>query len=241
MPAVALAKILIVDDDPAIRDVVRFALQRAGFATTEAADGRAALARFAAEGADLLVLDVTMPELDGIEVCRALRRASTVPILFLSSRDEEIDRIVGLEIGGDDYLAKPFSPRELVARIRAVLRRLPPVAPDAAPSPTFPAAAGTLRHGKLRLDLDSLCVSWDGRTVTLTATELGLLRTLLARPGRVFSRDELMDRAYATDRVVSDRTIDSHVRGIRAKFAAVGAAATIETLPGFGYRLGPCD
>ncbi len=222
--------ILIVDDDPAIRELVRFALHRAGFATAEAADGRAALARFAAGGADLVVLDVMMPELDGIEVCRALRRTSAVPILFLSSRAEEVDRVVGLEIGGDDYLAKPFSPRELVARIRAVLRRLAPE----------PAADRPLQHGRLQLDLETLRASWGGSPVTLTATELGVLRTLLTRPGKVYSREELMDRAYATDRIVSDRTIDSHVRGLRAKFAALGAAP-IETLPGFGYRLGPCD
>ncbi len=228
---VTTPRILIVDDDPAIREVVRFALDRAGFATVEAADGQAALDRFAADGADLLVLDVTMPGLDGIDVCRALRRTSPVPILFLSSRDEEVDRVVGLEVGGDDYLAKPFSPRELVARVRAVLRRV---------SAPAPPASSVRRHGKLALDEDALRVTWDGTEVALTATELGLLRALLARPGRVFSRDELMDRAYATDRVVSDRTVDSHVRGVRAKFATLGAAP-IETLPGFGYRLGPCE
>ena len=221
--------ILIVDDDPAIRELVRFALDRAGMATAEAPDGRAALAHFAAEGADLVVLDVTMPEMDGIETCRAIRRTSAVPILFLSSRAEEVDRVVGLEIGGDDYLGKPFSPRELVARIRAILRRLDP------------APAGQIvRHGRLALDLERLEASWDGAAVMLTATELGLMRTLLARPGRVYSRDELMDRAYATDRVVSDRTIDSHVRGLRRKFAALGAAP-VETAASFGYRLGPCD
>ncbi len=224
-------RILIVDDDPAIREVVRFALDRAGFATAEAVDGQAALDHFASSGADLLVLDVTMPGLDGIDVCRALRRTSVVPILFLSSRDEEVDRIVGLEVGGDDYIAKPFSPRELVARVRAVLRR---VGAPAAP------ATPIRRRGRLALDEDTLRVTWNGTEVALTATELGLVRALLARPGRVFSRDELMDRAYATDRVVSDRTVDSHVRGVRAKFAALGAAP-IETLPGFGYRLGPCE
>ncbi len=228
-------RILIVDDDSALRDLVRFALQRAGFATSEAADGRAALAAFAAEGADFVVLDVMMPELDGIEVCRALRRTSKVPILFLSSRDEEVDRIIGLEIGGDDYLVKPFSPRELVARIRAVLRRLEP--DDAAE--TRPERVAILRHGRLALDLQTLQASWDSTAIALTATELGLLRTLLSRPGKVYSRDELMERAYATSRVVSDRTIDSHVRGLRAKFAAIGVVA-VETLPGFGYRLGPC-
>ncbi len=235
-PASNPPKILIVDDDPAIRDVVRFALARAGFVTTEAADGRAALERFEAEGADLVVLDVILPELDGIEVCRALRRTSQVPILFLSSRDEEVDRIVGLEIGGDDYLAKPFSPRELIARIRAVLRR---IAPQPMQSDANPGRAQKLQHGRLVIDLESLRARWDGQEVVLTATELGILRTLLARPGRVFSRDELMDRAYATEHVVNDRTIDSHVRRVRAKFASVGAAP-IETLAGFGYRLGPC-
>jgi two-component system OmpR family response regulator len=235
-PAGSSPRILIVDDDPAIREVVRFALDRAGFATTEAADGRTALTRFAAEGADLVILDVMLPELDGIEVCRALRKTSAVPVLFLSSRDEEVDRIVGLEIGGDDYLAKPFSPRELVARVRAVLRRtaVPP-----RPEPEQPAVA-RLAHGRLAIDLETLRATWDGQEVILTATELGVLRTLLARPGRVFSRDELMDRAYTTERVVSDRTIDSHIRRVRARFAQVGAAP-IETLPGFGYRLGPCD
>ncbi len=225
------ARILVVDDDTAIREVVRFALARAGFATSEAADGRAALARFAAEGADLIVLDVMLPEMDGIEVCRELRRTSRVPVLFLSSRDEEVDRIVGLEIGGDDYLAKPFSPRELVARVRAVLRR-GDMREEAAPA--------RLAQGRLAIDLEAMRARWDGRDVPLTATELGLLRTLLARPNKVFSRDELMDRAYATERVVNDRTIDSHVRRVRAKFAALGAAP-IETLPGFGYRLGKCD
>ena len=229
-------KILIVDDDKAIRDVLSFALGRAGYAVCEAADGRAALAQFAADGADLVVLDVMLPELDGIEVCRILRRTSEVPILFLSSRDDEVDRVVGLEIGGDDYLAKPFSPRELVARVRAVLRRVtsPPRQPEAGSD-----KAGILAHGRLQIDLESLRASWDGQEVVLTATEHGVLRTLLARPGRVFSRDELMDRAYITERVVSDRTIDSHVRRVRAKFAQIGASP-IETLPGFGYRLGPC-
>ena len=235
MPAMTAPppKILIVDDDPALRELVRFALQRAGFDTAEAPDGRAALAQFAAGGADLVVLDVMMPELNGIDVCRTLRGSSAVPILFLSSHAEEVDRIVGLEIGGDDYLAKPFSPRELVARIRAILRR--PAMSGAAPG----AAPASLRHGRLLLDLERVQASWDGTPVALTATELGILRTLMTRPGRVYSRDELMDRAYAVDRTVSDRTIDSHVRGLRAKFTAVGAAP-VETLPSFGYRLGPC-
>lgn len=233
-----MSRVLIVDDDPSIREIVRIALTRAGFETIEAADGAAALAQAACTSPDLIVLDVMLPELDGTDVCRALRQRGAaeggrVPILFLSSRDEEVDRIIGLEIGGDDYLTKPFSPRELVARIRALLRRAAQAAPEAPPA--------TLAHGRLLLDQDSLRVTWSGAgEVALSATELGILRTLLARPGRVFSRDELMDRAYATSRVVSDRTIDSHIRRLRSKFAAIGAAP-IETLPGFGYRLGPCD
>ncbi len=232
-----MSRVLIVDDDPAIREVIRIALSQAGFATAEAADGAAALAQIGAgtlsAGPDLVILDVMLPEMDGTDVCRAVRRHSTVPILFLSSRDSEVDRIVGLEIGGDDYLVKPFSPRELVARVRVLLRR-------AAPQPLPQEPAGALTHGRLRLDTETLRVTWDGRDVPLTATELGVLRTLMARPGRVFSRDELMDRAYVSERVVSDRTIDSHVRRVRAKFAAVGASP-IETLAVFGYRLGPCS
>jgi two-component system, OmpR family, response regulator len=227
-----MSRVLIVDDDPAIRDVVRIALNRDGYDTAEAADGMAALAQFTAAQPDLVVLDVMLPEMDGTDVCRALRRTSTVPILFLSSRDAEVDRVVGLEIGGDDYLTKPFSPRELVARVRALLRR-------AGPSPVQPSKTKQLAYGRLRLDLDCLRATWDGREVVLTATELGILRTLMTRPGRVFTREELMDRAYATERVVSDRTIDSHVRRVRAKFAQFGAAP-IETLPAFGYRLGAC-
>jgi two-component system OmpR family response regulator len=228
-----MSRVLIVDDDKAIRDVVRIALNRDGYETAEAADGAAALAQFATIQPDIIILDVMLPEMDGTDVCRVLRRRSTVPILFLSSRDAEVDRVVGLEIGGDDYLTKPFSPRELVARVRALLRRVAATAHE-------PAKSTILVHGRLRFDLESLRVTWDGRDVPLTATELGILRTLMARPGRVFSRNELMDRAYATERVVSDRTIDSHVRRVRAKFAQVGAAP-IETLPAFGYRLAMCD
>jgi two-component system OmpR family response regulator len=230
-----MAKILIVDDDPAIRDVVRFALTRAGFEAVEAADGPAALDAFAAAAPDLVVLDVLLPGLDGIEVCRELRRRSSVPILFLSSKEDEVDRVVGLELGGDDYIGKPFSPRELVARVRALLRR---AAPARTPAP--PAPQTLRRHGKLTLDLDFVRASWDGQEVQLTATEFGILRTLIGRPGKVYSRDDLMDGAYGVDKVVSDRTIDSHVRRLRAKFAAIGAAP-VETLHGFGYKLAPCE
>jgi two-component system OmpR family response regulator len=229
-----MARVLIVDDDPAIRDVVRFALARAGFDTIEAATGRAALACFADAQPDIVVLDIMMPELDGIEVCREIRRTGATPIVFLSSRNDEIDRIVGLELGADDYVVKPFSPRELVARVKAVLRR--------GGSPPLPLSAENtvLRHGRLELALDFVRASWDGRVVPLTATEFGILRTLIARPGRVYSRDNLMDGAYVVDKIVSDRTIDSHVRRVRAKFAAIGAAP-VETVHGLGYKLSACE
>lgn len=232
-----MPRILIVDDDPAIRDVVRFALARAGFETEDAADGAVALAQILRTPPDLIVLDVQMPELDGTELCRAVRRTSQVPILFLSSRTDEIDRVVGLEIGGDDYLTKPFSPRELVARVKAILRR--GSAPEAPSLQAELLRPELLRQGRLTLDLGAIRAAWDGQEVALTATEFGILRTLMTRPGRAVSRDALMDGAYAVERVVSDRTIDSHVRRVRAKFAALGAAP-IETLPGFGYRLGGC-
>lgn len=226
-----MPKILVVDDDPHLRDIVRFALAKEGFAVLEAEDGAQALALFAAEAPDLIVLDITMPELDGTEVCRRLRRDSQVPIVFLSSRDDEIDRVLGLELGGDDYVTKPFSPRELVARIKAVLRRLAPAAPAAEPCEVV--------CGRLRLDLDGFRAFWGEAEVMLTVTEFALLRALAERPGKVFSRDALMDRAYALDHYVSDRTIDSHVRRVRAKFQAVGGAP-VETVHGLGYKLSDC-
>lgn len=224
--------ILIVDDDAHIRDVIDFALQKAGFATVNAENGEQALARFQTHPPDLVVLDIVMPELDGTEVCKALRRFSSVPIVFLSSRDDEVDRILGLELGGDDYVTKPFSPRELVARIKAILRRGKVDAPEA-------TAGHRLEHGRLRLDLDRYTAFWQEQEVVLTLTEFGILRTLLTHPGRVCSREQLMDGSYQDYRVVSDRTIDSHVRRVRAKFKALGADP-IDTLHGIGYRLGPC-
>jgi len=226
--------ILIVDDDAHIREVVAFTLEQAGFRTIEAANGLAAIERFEREVPDLVVLDILMPELDGTEVCRELRRRSRVPIVFLSSRDEELDRILGLELGGDDYVTKPFSPRELLARVRAVLRRARGEA-----TPAQEPSARVLRRGRLTLDLDQFKALWDDREIVLTVTELGVLRTLLARPGKVFSRDELMDGAYDSATVVADRTIDSHVRRVRAKFRAAGGDP-IETVHGAGYKLGTC-
>lgn len=228
-----MPKILLVDDDPHIHDMVRFALTREGFTVVEAENGVEALKRAEDERPDLIILDIMMPEMDGTEVCRRLRRDSRVPIVFVSSRDDEIDRVLGLELGGDDYVGKPFSPRELVARVKAVLRRTEAAA---APPPTTPAE---LRHGRLRLDLDGFRAFWDETEVVLTVTEFSILRTLAERPGKAFTRDGLMDGAYALEHYVSDRTIDSHVRRVRAKFQAAGGTP-VETVHGLGYKLSAC-
>jgi two-component system OmpR family response regulator len=225
--------ILVVDDDDHIRDVLRYALGKAGFTVLEAENGRAAVAMFESSQPDLIVLDVMMPELDGTEVCREVRKRSRVPIIFLSSADDETDRIIGLELGGDDYVSKPFSPRELVARVKAVLRRLEPE----------PAAsdglAPVLTHGRLRLDPNLFKATWDQSDVVLTATEFQLLAALLGYPGKVYSRNELMEKAYEDNLVVTDRTIDSHVRRIRKKFETHGADP-IETVHGVGYKITAC-
>jgi two-component system OmpR family response regulator len=228
-------RILVVDDDPHIREVLLIALRKAGMTVTEAADGKIALTRFAADRPDLIVLDVGMPEYDGLEVCRQIRKSSEVPILFLSARDEEIDRVLGLEIGGDDYVTKPFSPRELVARVNVILRR------SAARNGTMHAQPADLAHGQLRLDPERHAALFGDTQLALTALEFGILRTLLGRPAVVFNREQIMAAAYQMNIQVSDRTIDSHIRNIRAKLAAVGCEDVIETVHGVGFRLGRCS
>jgi two-component system OmpR family response regulator len=221
--------ILVCDDDAHIREVVRFALEKAGYAVREAADGRAAIETFERGGVDLVILDVLMPEEDGLAVCRRIRASSEVPILFLSSRDDEVDRVLGLELGADDYVTKPFSPRELVARVRAIARRTRDVAPAASDEEL-------IRVGQLEIDRSKHRVSYSGREVVLTATEMALLAALAARPGRVFRRDELVDRAWGHDHFITERTIDSHVRRIRKKLGEVGGEP-LETVYGVGYRV----
>lgn len=226
--------ILVVDDDPHIRQLLLFALGKAGLDTIEAEDGEAALAAVAAHGPDLVVLDINMPRMDGLEVCRRLRASSGVPILFLSSRDDEIDRVLGIELGADDYVVKPFSPREVVARIMAILRRtqaLPPAADR---------FAATIRHARLTVEIEGWQARWDGTEVPLTVTEFSILRTLAAVPAKVFSRDAIIDRLHGPGFAITDRTIDSHVRNLRAKFAQAGGTDLVETRPGVGYRLGTC-
>jgi two-component system OmpR family response regulator len=176
------------------------------------------------------VLDIIMPEQDGLEVCRALRARGNVPIVFLSSRDDEVDRIVGLEIGADDYVTKPFSPRELVARVKALLRRAAP------PPAAVETAAAPLRRGELTLDVGRHRCSWRDAEVALTVMEFALLRSLMGAAGRVYTRDELVDRVWGHGYAITDRTVDSHVRRLRRKFADLGADP-IETVYGVGYRL----
>jgi two-component system, OmpR family, response regulator len=222
--------ILVVDDDPHIRDVVRFAFEKTGMQISTAQDGKEALRQFDRNVHELVVLDIGMPEMDGLEVCRQIRKTSDTPILFLSARDEEIDRILGLEIGGDDYVTKPFSPRELVARVNAILRRA-----RNAPAPK------AMSQGALAVDPDARTAVFQGTPVSLTALEFDILRTLLARPGFVFTRELILEAAYAGNIHVADRTIDSHVRNIRAKMAVVGCEQVIETVHGVGFRLGRCE
>ena len=231
-----MARVLIADDEPNIREVISFALERAGFATLTARNGTEALQQVRRSPVDLVILDIGMPEMDGLEVCRQIRKSSNTPILFLSARDEEIDRVLGLEIGGDDYVTKPFSPRELVARVNAILRRAK--TPASAPETSGSKARS---HGGLVLDPDARSVSFEGQALTLTALEFEILRTLLARPSFVFTRELILDSAYADNIHVADRTIDSHIRNIRAKFAAAGCDSVIDTVHGVGFRLGRCE
>jgi len=228
-------RILIVDDEGHIREVIRVALRKAGMDVIEARDGKEALSRFAADKPDLIVLDIGMPEFDGLEVCREIRKTSDVPILFLSARDEEIDRVLGLEIGGDDYVTKPFSPRELVARVNVILRRLSPRAGETKAGPAV------LTQGGLSVDPEQHVATFAGVPLKLTGIEFGILRAFLTRPTSVFNREQLMRAAYQLNIQVSDRTIDSHIRNIRAKLAALDCDNVIETIHGVGFKLGRCE
>src|SRR3569832_968802 len=230
-----MPRIRIADDEPNIREVISFALERAGFGVATARNGSEALQQVRRGPIDLIVLDIGMPEMDGLEVCRQIRKSSDVPILFLSARDEEIDRILGLEIGVDDYVTKPFSPRELVARVNVILRRLSPRNGEAKAGPS------TLSQGGLLIDPEQHVASFAGTPLKLTAIEFGILRAFLTRPTSVFNREQLMRAAYQLNIQVSDRTIDSHIRNIRATLAALACDNVIETIHGVGFTLGRCE
>lgn len=223
-----MTSVLVVDDDAHIREVARFALAKAGYTVELATDGACALERIErGPKPDLIVLDVLMPELDGLAVCRRL--GGRIPIVMLSSRGEEADRVLGLDLGADDYLAKPFSPRELVSRVAAVLRRTA--------GAQVPEARPVLAIGQLEIDRDRHEVRISGASLQVTATELKLLATLVGHRGRVLSRGQLITTVYGDDHHISERTIDTHVRNLRAKLTAAGSDV-IETVHGVGYRAG---
>jgi two-component system response regulator ChvI len=232
------ATIALVDDDRNILTSVSIALQAEGFTTRVYSDGETALKALVDNPPDLAVLDVKMPRMDGMELLRRLREKSELPVIFLTSKDEELDEALGLAMGADDYIAKPFSQRLLIARIRAILRR---AELRAAPAGSVPAEdeAPEIVRGRLAMDPARHRVSWDGRDVTLTVTEFMILEALAQRPGVVKSRNQLMDVAYQDDIYVDDRTIDSHIKRLRRKFRAVDPEFRgIETLYGVGYRFG---
>ncbi|MBN1136081.1 MAG: response regulator transcription factor [Anaerolineae bacterium] len=220
--------ILVVDDEARIVKLVRDYLERAGFAVLSARDGETALVLARRERPDLIVLDLMLPEVDGLDVCRHLRQESAVPIIMLTARVEEADRIVGLELGADDYVTKPFSPRELVARVRAALRR--------ASGQVGPASV--IRVGDLQLDTVTMTAIVGGQPVDLTPTEFQLLATLARQPGRIFSREQLLEAIHGVAFDGYDRSVDSHIKNLRRKIESdPHRPRHIETIYGVGYRL----
>src|SRR5690349_10349919 len=228
--------IALVDDDRNILTSVSIALQTEGFVTRVYSDGAAALKAFADNPPDLGVFDIKMPAMDGMELLRRLREFSAMPVIFLTSKDDELDEALGLAMGADDYIAKPFSQRLLIARIRAILRRQDLAKSAVAASPAEQEAA-LLERGRLTMDPARHKVLWDKREVTLTVTEFMILEALAQRPGVVKSRNQLLDIAYQDDVYVDDRTIDSHIKRMRRKFRSVDPQFDgIETLYGVGYK-----
>jgi len=226
-------RILIVEDEPGIADTLQYALRTEGFAPHWCATGEDALASVHAAPPALVILDVGLPDASGFEIFRRLRESSDVPVVFLTARSDEIDRVVGLELGADDYIAKPFSPRELVARVRGVLRRTGKSGP-----PTSAAAAATITSGPIVVDEGRMQVRYYGRALELSRYEFGLLKTLASRPGHVFTREALLDRVWGDDSDSMDRTVDAHVKTLRAKMKAIAPGLEpIRTLRGSGYAL----
>lgn len=226
--------IALVDDDKNILTSVTIALEAEGFKVRSYLEGASALKALSEKPADLAVLDIKMPRMDGMELLRRLRQTTDMPVIFLTSKDEEIDEMLGFKMGADDYIGKPFSQRLLIERIRAVLRR-------SAAAKIKPGKAGVeeevLERGRMTLDPLRHQVTWAGKAVNLTVTEFLILQALAQRPGHVKSRDQLMDAAYSDDIYVDDRTIDSHIKRLRKKFRAVDDTfGAIETLYGVGYR-----
>lgn len=223
-PWQAGARILIVEDEPAIADTLSYTLKTEGFATECCTLGRDALVAIGKGGHALVILDVGLPDISGFDVCREIRRTSDIPVIFLTARSEEVDRIVGLELGADDYVAKPFSPREVASRARAILRRTRPTAPPSA----IP---------KFVVDAECARIAYCGVRVSLTRYEYGLLSALLERPGRILSRAQLMERVWCDAEESFERTVDAHVKTLRAKLRAICDEDPIETHRGLGYSI----
>ena len=220
--------ILLAEDEPAIAETVLYALRADGFVAEHVLLGFEVLPRLQRGGIDLLILDVGLPDCSGFDVCRALRIEHSLPVIFLTARDGEVDRVLGLELGGDDYMAKPFSPRELVARVRAHLRRQSANVQD----------RGWKRIGRFELDAGGHRIRFDGVLLELTRYESGLLEALLARPGAVLERSKLMDRVWGDALESSERTVDTHVKTVRAKLRAIAPDADpIRTVRGLGYAV----
>jgi two-component system response regulator ChvI len=225
-------KIALVDDDENILTSVSMALEAEGFNVDTYTDGQKALAGIGSHPVDLAVLDIKMPHMDGMELLGEIRKNDQMPIIFLTSKDDEVDELLGLRMGADDYIKKPFSQRLLIERIRAILRRQ-----DSAPTDEDGEGPNTIRRGDLMLDPDRHVCTWKGQHVTLTVTEFLIVEVLSRRPGHVKNRDQLIDAAYGENIYVEDRTIDSHIKRLRRKFREVDSEfSEIETLYGVGYR-----
>jgi DNA-binding response OmpR family regulator len=221
-------KILVVDDEATIVEFIRINLEKAGFEVVTAADGETALALATSEHPDLIVLDVMLPRRDGFEVCRELRRITSTPIIMLTARDDDIDKILGLELGADDYMTKPFNPRELVARIKAILRRV---------DRSAKSDGHVIVRGRVQLDLDRHQVTAGGRVVNLTPKEFELLELLMKNPGRVFSREVLLEQLWGYDFFGDSKTVDVHIRRLREKVEEDPSSPThILTVWGVGYK-----
>ncbi|WP_273483135.1 response regulator transcription factor [Desulforamulus ruminis] len=220
-------RILVVDDEDKIRQVISIYLKNEGYMVGEAMDGEEALKKYRSEPWDLIVLDVMMPKMDGISVCREIRKTSQIPIIMLTAKNEEVDRILGLEFGADDYMGKPFSPRELVARIKAVMRRMEAGSPAGEPVLNFPG---------MRMNLMTREVLLMDKPVTLTPREFELLSLLARNPGRSFTREQLLERVWGFDYYGDLRTVDTHINRLRDKLKVPGAPSYIGTVWGVGYK-----
>jgi two-component system, OmpR family, catabolic regulation response regulator CreB len=222
-----MSKVLIVEDEPAIADTIQYALETEGFATVVAATGQEALEMMEDDAIDLIILDIGLPDINGFELCKQIRQRSSLPIIFLTARNEEVDRVVGLEIGGDDYVVKPFSPRELTARVKAVLRRTQANNHEARSAPPV----WTVDAAKRR-------IVYFGQSLDLSRTEYELLHIFINRPGRVFTREQLMASIWQEPEASMDRTVDAHIKNLRAKLKAVRPDLDpIVTHRGTGYAL----